>query len=56
MSITKTREFSAYQMSITPKKIIWIDREYVYPNIVAEEVNPDLPESAKESIERRDGK
>ena len=43
-------------MSITPKKIIWIDREYVYPNIVAEEVNPDLPESAKESIERRDGK
>ena len=38
------------------KKIIWIDREYVYPDIVAEEVNPDLPESAKESIERRDGK
>lgn len=30
------------------KKIIWIDGEYVYPNIVAEEVNPDLPESVKQ--------
>ncbi len=30
------------------KKIIWIDSEYVYPNIVAEEVNPDLPESVKQ--------
>lgn len=29
------------------KKIIWIDNEYIYPNIVAEEVNPDLPESVK---------
>lgn len=30
------------------KKIIWIDDEYVYPNIVAEEVNPDLPTSVKQ--------
>lgn len=30
------------------KKIIWIDGEYIYPNIVAEEVNPDLPESVKQ--------
>lgn len=30
------------------KKIVWIDSEYVYPNIVAEEVNPDLPESVKQ--------
>ena len=30
------------------KKIIWIDNEYIYPNIVAEEVNPDLPESVKQ--------
>lgn len=29
-------------------KIIWIDNEYIYPNIVAEEVNPDLPESVKQ--------
>lgn len=30
------------------KKIVWIDHEYIYPNIVAEEVNPDLPESVKQ--------
>ena len=30
------------------KKIIWIDNEYIYPNIVAEEVNPDLPTSVKQ--------
>ena len=30
------------------KKIIWIGNEYVYPNIVAEEVNPDLPTSVKQ--------
>ena len=30
------------------KKIVWIDDEYVYPNIVAEEVNPDLPDSVKQ--------
>ena len=26
-------------------KIIWINDEYVYPDIVAEEANPDMPES-----------
>ena len=30
------------------KKIIWIGNEYIYPNIVAEEVNPDLPTSVKQ--------
>ena len=30
------------------KKIVWIDHEYIYPNIFAEEVNPDLPESVKQ--------
>ena len=30
------------------KKIIWIDKEYVYPDIVAEEANPDMPESVKQ--------
>lgn len=30
------------------KKIVWIDNEYIYPNIIAEEVNPDLPESVKQ--------
>jgi len=30
------------------KKIIWIDEEYVYPDIVAEEANKDMPESVKQ--------
>ena len=30
------------------KKIIWIDDEYVYPDIVAEEANSDMPESVKQ--------
>lgn len=30
------------------KKIIWIDDEYVYPDIVAEEANQDMPESVKQ--------
>lgn len=29
------------------KKIIWIDDEYIYPDIVIEEANPDMPESVK---------
>jgi len=30
------------------KKIIWIDDNYVYPDIVAEEANPDMPESVRQ--------
>jgi len=30
------------------KKIIWIDDTYVYPDIVAEEANPDMPDSVKQ--------
>ena len=30
------------------QKIIWIDENYVYPDIVAEEANPDMPESVKQ--------
>ena len=30
------------------KKVIWIDHAYVYPDIVAEEANPDMPESVKQ--------
>lgn len=30
------------------KKIIWIDNVYVYPDIVAEEANPDMPDSVKQ--------
>ena len=30
------------------RKIIWIDDNYVYPDIVAEEANADMPESVKQ--------
>ena len=30
------------------KKIIWIDDKYVYPDVVAEEANQDMPESVKQ--------
>lgn len=30
------------------KKIIWIGNDYVYPDIVAEEPNPDMPEPVKQ--------
>lgn len=30
------------------KKIIWIDNVYIYPDIVAEEANPDMPDSVKQ--------
>lgn len=30
------------------KKIIWINKDYVYPDIIAEEPNADMPESVKQ--------
>ena len=30
------------------QKTIWIDNQYVYPDIVAEEANPDMPEPVKQ--------
>lgn len=30
------------------RKILWIDDNYIYPDIVAEEANPDMPESVKQ--------
>lgn len=32
-------------------KTIWINDQYVYPDIVAEEANPDMPESVKQLYE-----
>lgn len=29
-------------------KIIWVNNEYVYPDIVSEEANPDMPEPVKQ--------
>ena len=30
---------------------MWIDDEYIYPDIIAEEANPDMPESVKRLYE-----
>ncbi len=30
------------------KKILWIDDNYIYPDIVPEEANPDMPDSVKQ--------
>jgi predicted RNA-binding Zn-ribbon protein involved in translation (DUF1610 family) len=30
------------------RKILWIDDNYIYPDIVVEEANPDMPESVKQ--------
>lgn len=30
------------------QKIIWIDNNYIYPDIVSEEANPDMPEPVKQ--------
>ena len=30
------------------KKILWIDDTYIYPDIVPEEANPDMPDSVKQ--------
>lgn len=30
------------------KKIIWVDNNYIYPDVVAEEANPDMPDSVKQ--------
>lgn len=33
------------------KKILWIDDKYIYPDIIAEEANPDMPESVRRLYE-----
>ena len=33
------------------KKIIWIDNNYIYPDIIAEEANTDMPNSVKQLYE-----
>ncbi len=49
------KPFTAYRNELTihrcqccGKKILWIDNEYIYPDIVPEEANPDMPESVKQ--------
>lgn len=33
------------------KKVIWINRKYVYPDIIAEEANADMPDTVKQLYE-----
>lgn len=33
------------------KKVLWIDDEYIYPDIIAEGANPDMPESVRRLYE-----
>lgn len=47
--ITKIKNLlTIHRCQCCGQKIIWIDDNYVYPDIVAEEANPDMPESVKQ--------
>jgi len=41
-------ELSIHKCQCCGRKIIWIDDNYIYPDIVAEEANPEMPESVKQ--------
>lgn len=41
-------ELTIHRCQCCGKKIIWIDDNYIYPDIVPEEANPDMPESVKQ--------
>ena len=41
-------ELTIHKCQCCGRKIIWIDDDYVYPDIVADEANPDMPESVKQ--------
>ena len=41
-------QLTIHKCQCCSKKIIWIDNVYVYPDIVAEEANPDMPEPIKQ--------
>ena len=45
---TVSYELTIHKCVCCDSKIIWVGDEYVYPDIVAEEANPDMPESVME--------
>lgn len=47
-SINYRNELTIHRCHCCGKKIIWIDDNYIYPDIVPEEANPDMPESVKQ--------
>ena len=48
MGIDVHNELTIHRCECCGKKILWIDNEYIYPDIVPEEANPDMPESVKQ--------
>ena len=47
-SLLVRNKLTIHRCQCCGKKIIWIDNNYIYPDIVAEEANPDMPESVKQ--------
>lgn len=41
-------EVTIHRCECCGRKIIWVDGVYVYPDIVSEKANPDMPESVKQ--------
>lgn len=46
--ICYNNELTIHRCHCCGKKILWIDDTYIYPDIVPEEANPDMPESVKQ--------
>ena len=46
--VSIVNQLTIHRCQCCGKKIIWIDNVYVYPDIIAEEANPNMPESVKQ--------
>lgn len=48
-AVTRVRNrLTIHRCQCCGKKILWIDDTYIYPDIIAEEANPDMPNSVKQ--------
>lgn len=48
-AVTRVRNgLTIHRCQCCGKKILWIDNTYIYPDIIAEEANADMPESVKQ--------
>ena len=43
-----SNELTIHRCQCCERKMLWIDDTYIYPDIVSEEANPDMPESVKQ--------
>ena len=46
--VTIINKLTIHRCQCCGKKIIWIDDNYIYPDIIAEEANQDMPESVRQ--------